>query len=347
MHKLSLTSIFLLFVLNSTLAQPYIPMLDNLSNTWYFTINMVGVKSSQQPVNCLYPSSPFDSFEINTTQDSLINGVTYQMLLRHSYNLPFDTCVLGFVREDTASRKVYFMEHNLTPEKVLYDFSMGIGDSILINFVTPGWFYQDGYYVVDSIKNVSITSGVRNGIYLSNHMQIPSHAMLWIESVGHPGNLAYTVSENMDGWWFNVSCNDDIPRDYITLLTCFEHANQKVYFDSCSYSNGMGCFAYADSCHYWNICGSLDDEGVFDEFIISPNPSKGNFTIDIESSFYSNGEFILRRASGEVIKRIKMKAIQAGHNRYVINNEDLAAGLYILEAYTDKGVDVIRVVIVH
>ncbi len=346
--KIFLLSIALSFSSLLTCAQPYNPILSGGSNTWYYTINQLPVKVSAPSPDCIYTNWVWDSFEIGTVADTIIGGTTYKQLLQHSYNNPLDSCIIGYIREDSSAQQVFFVDNSFNPEILLYDFSLAVGDSILIDFVVPGSFYLNGYFHVDSINNITIKSGLRKAIHLSNKLA-PLDVMTWIESVGFTGHITYTVSPNEMGYAFSWNCTDDFNRNFFYLLTCFEHSNQKVYYDSCTYHSVVNdpCYIKTDTCHYWNICGSLDDDGVFDEFIISPNPSNGNITIDIKSSFYSTGEFILRRGSGEVVKRIKIRAIETGHNRYLINNEDIAAGFYILEAFTDKGVDVRRVVIAH
>lgn len=328
-------------------AQTYHPMLQGITNTWYYTFNVLPVKMQQSPFNCIYPHYPIDaSFEVTTEKDTMISGTTYKKVLEHGFLNPLDSCVLGYIREDSAAQKIYFIDNLFNPETVLYDFSLTAGDSILINFSSPG-YYESGYHFVDSIVNVTVEAGVRRAFYLSNPAQSFPAKMMWIESIGHAGHLTYPVSSNLFGDYFAFICTDWLPRDYATMITCFEHSNQKVYFDSCAYAHTQqgGCFVNADSCHYWNICGSIFESDVFGSVEVSPNPSGGNFTVSLESYHQAEAEFIFRKPDGAVVRRESGYRIAQGNNRFTFDLTGVADGIYLIECYTDRGVGVTRLLI--
>jgi hypothetical protein len=346
MKKL-LLSVIISIVPMAILAQVYHPMLQGNTNTWYYTFNVLPVKQQQPLFNCFYPHWPFDaSWEISTEKDTLISGTSYKKVIEYGFLNPLDSCVLGYIREDTATRKVFFLDNQFNPETVIYDFSMNPGDSILINFSAPG-YYESGYYFVDSIVNVNIEAGIRKAFYLHNPSQLFPAPLVWIESVGHSGHFTYPVSSNLFGDYFSFICTDWLPRDYGTMLTCFEHSNQKVYFDSCAYAHTLqgGCFVNADSCHYWNICGSIFESDVFAYVEVSPNPSNGNFTVSLDSYHPAEAEFIFRKPDGAVIRREGGYRISQGNNRFSFDLSGLADGIYLIECYTDKGVGVTRLLL--
>ncbi len=330
------------------LAQVYHPMLQGNSNVWYYTWNIIGVKQQQTLYNCFYPTYPIDaSYEISTVSDTTIAGTTYKKLIEYGFLNPLDSCVLGFIREDTVAEKIYFVDNLFNPEVLLYDFSMNVGDSIYIDFLSPGGYYDNGYYFVDSIIPVQIPAGQRRAFYLHNPNNSWSTSLVWIEGVGHPGYLAYPYSSNSFGFYFNGMCIDWVPRDFESMLTCYKHFHQQVYFDSCAYAHTQqgGCFVNADSCHYWNICGSIFESDVFGSVEVSPNPSGGNFTVSLESYHPAEAEFIFRKPDCAVVRRENGYRISLGTNRFSFDLSGLANGMYLIECYTDKGVGVTRLMI--
>jgi hypothetical protein len=152
-----------LFLFTTSFAQTYYPMLDSV-NTWSYATQLMGVRlpASTQSMPCSYPIGTYsNTFTEFTLADTLINSTWYKPVIISS--LP---CTIGYMREDTAQQKVYFLDNQGNPEIVLYDFSMQVGDTITLNFYPGG--YTSGVYTLDSIVNVSIYAGTRRAFYLSN-----------------------------------------------------------------------------------------------------------------------------------------------------------------------------------
>lgn len=294
----------------------------------------------QATTNCFYGQFLFANSMIYYTQgDTMMNGNSYKILMQHDYFFVANTCLHGYLREDTAARKIFFVDNIFSPEELLYDFSMQPGDSMSINFYQMGGYYVNGYYKLDSIGTINIPAGARNIFYLNNHSQPFSPVMEWIESVGHPGHIVYSRSCNSFGGFFSFTCFDKIDRSFCQLLTCFEHSNSKVYFDSCSHSNALvnGCVQYEDSCNYWNICSSIAEIELVKSFSVSPNPAKDVITLTIETNKKTEADFILRDITGKEIMISKKNKILSGNKNFKLDISHIENGIYIIECRMKEG----------
>ncbi|HMT29164.1 MAG TPA: T9SS type A sorting domain-containing protein [Bacteroidia bacterium] len=340
MKKLYIIISFLL-ACSQVKSQSYYPMLDSISNIWYYTFNMIPVRAPQTAApNCNYGfTTSTQANTLSTIGDTIINSLNYKIILQQEYNMPLGDCVYGYLREDTVSQKVYFMDNQFAPEELLYDFSMVPGDSILLNFYQTFGFYTSGYFHLDSISTMNIPAGSRRIFYLNNHMAPTWMPLEWIESVGHPGHQIYTHSGNMGGGLFSMLCYDNIDRTFYQQLTCFEHSAQKVYFDSCAHANAMNnsCFFYADSCYYWNLCGSVEEVGAISSFSISPNPIKFEGDVMIEANRESVVEVYIYSAEGRQLFQSRPLKIHPGTNKFPIQTYNYRHGMYVMELRFDKG----------
>lgn len=336
MKKLILFPVLLILIGTSVFSQPYHPMLDSVSNIWHYTGNILPVRTSSAPVTCNYPNFFwFMGYKAITNGDTTISGITYKKLEEHSQPSAFsDVCLYGYLREDTVSRKVYFMDNTLAPEILLYDFSMQPGDSIYYDFMIQ-WYYQSGYYKLDSIVTMNIAAGPRKVFYLRNYSApAMQFQMQWIEGVGHPGHLVFTHAENatFGGGWF-WGCIDTRPRDYFQVLTCFEHQSQKVYFDTCAFQQGdmNPCFFFEDSCSYYNaFCGSLNEQTNLYHWSIGPNPANETFSVSVESSAEGRTQLFLWDLKGVRIRETEIP-LHPGINKYEIDCSGIPAGIYAAE----------------
>lgn len=316
-------------------AQNYVPMLDSVSNVWHYVFNIIPVRqqsASQQ--NCMYGNFSGISNTLSTIGDTVINSVTYKKLLQQEYNNPFNDCMFGYLREDTAAKQIYFMDNIFSAEELIYDFSMMTGDSIYLDFLFSPNYFSTGYFHLDSISNVVLNSVNRRVFYLNNHNAPSALPLQWIESTGHPGHLVYTHSGNSPGGLFMFICTDNIVRDFYQQLTCFEHNSQKVYLDSCAHStalNNSSSFFYQDSCTYWYLGGSLDEKSNINTFSISPNPLQNDGEIIIEATHVSEAEVFIYSMDGRQLYQSKLINIQRGINKIPIHSAGYRHGTYIIE----------------
>lgn len=329
-------------------AQTYYPMLDSSVNIWQYTTNYLPVRAEQPSVssNCIYPTWFSFAMSEETTTDSVINSFTYKRI-EVSIDLNSTTCLFGFVREDTAARKVYFIDNAGNPEITLYDFSMQTGDTMTINFLGNG-YYASGLYQLDSITTINIHAGARRAFHLNNHASSNTHTLTWVESVGTLTETFYTVFLNTSsiGWYSNCSPS---PHDCVQFMTCFDHVS-KVYFDSCAWNEALanGCIFEQDTCNYWNICGLVNELNSLNDFSVYPNPSSGSMTISLMMNQKSNLNLIIHNMTGEqTIREIALGDIPDGKTEHQIDLSELPDGFYLAEIRSQEGSAFRKLLIVH
>ncbi|MCB0840113.1 MAG: hypothetical protein KDD99_25770 [Bacteroidetes bacterium] len=157
-----------LLVVQSVFAQ-YRPMLVE-GNRWY----------------CYWEDLGGENVTYIVEGDSVINGVTYQILTGSVDGEPLWPPL--FLREDTTERKVFFLK-NGTYEFLLYDFSLVPGDTFSVdNFnivlisisdtIPPPW---------NNIGGVSISLN-NPKVYALSHISTNTINYIWIEGIGSIGD---------------------------------------------------------------------------------------------------------------------------------------------------------------
>jgi hypothetical protein len=138
----------------------------------------------------------------------------------------------------------------------------------------------------------------------------------------------------MLSWGFFTGNCTGFQYNAFDIVLCYEH-NQRVYFDSCArnFAYNNFCFAYYDSCNYWNICGGLEEVSTVQSLAVSPNPASNETTISIQSSASNTINFILRDSNGKKIKSF-FKNISAGNTILKINTHTLYSGIYFIQCIT-------------
>ncbi len=148
---------------------------DNNSNYYSFIVQdkiwsngLLGYNSS---TNQYYPVK---SDYIKISYDTTISGIKWFKVYK-SYDKNHENWeVWGFIRED--SQKIYYRWDNNNEPKLLYDFSLSIGDEIELLSIT---------YSVDSVKYLPILDNKkRKHIFLSIKNSSSSAYVVWIESIG-------------------------------------------------------------------------------------------------------------------------------------------------------------------
>ena len=332
--------LFLLFLLlnQKIFSQHYYPLLDSAINHWRFTENYLPVRVAQPTAifNCDYNSYP--PKELSTIGDTILNAKHYKILIATAFS---SDCIFGYLREDTAARKVYFQDVLNAPEILVYDFSMQVGDSMYIHFYNQSsGYFTDGNYTLDSIKNVTMSAGTRRAFYLNHKINLnPSdpHTLIWYESVGNPFFTVYPYSLNWySSGWFSVC--EEFPHDFFQFLTCYDHAS-KVYYDTCGYwvAHNNNCVYFADSCDYGNTCTYVKELSDDVTFSIFPNPAASKLTVDYSLLKSDEFELLFHEASTyRVIKKLTLGILSKGKNAIDTDVSNLPKGFYILEFRSKK-----------
>lgn len=189
-------------------------------------------------------------------------GLTYHhanigdtLIGTHSYNkfyvsvdssFTYDSASYKYaIREDT-NKRVYCVYENDSVEKLLYDFSINLGDSVWIHPPVFGYTWQDSCLaVVDSVDSVLIGGNYRRQLHFFAHID------KWVEGIGSLYGLIYPASFFPDGGNF---------------LLCFSENDTVKYID-----NNLG------TCYYKNTgINEISDNAYF---TIYPNPTTGEFRV--------------------------------------------------------------------
>lgn len=85
----------------------------------------------------------FCSDSVYVEKDTLINGLSYKKAIACTFS-PY--CVVGYLREDTALGKVWFLDWNFDSEVVALDFSKNVGDTLHIGYWQPALTVTNVYY---------------------------------------------------------------------------------------------------------------------------------------------------------------------------------------------------------
>ncbi|MCC7301148.1 MAG: hypothetical protein IT233_00755 [Bacteroidia bacterium] len=341
-------------------AQPYVPLLDSV-NVWNHGYH--GWYVSQNPTPASW--SPFENTRYFTDRDTTIDSLIYKFLiLSDPPPTVYPDYHAGFIREDTSAKKVYYRTAADTAERLIYDFSLGVGDSVFIDFVfSPNNCFpdEDAYFQVISIQLRNTTSGLKREFILEPHFQSctwgnSSYYLRWVEGIGCLSDFLYINPMNFaisPGLWAVTDlwlCGIDVPQyEFLYFLTCFDH-NYKVYFDTCAYtiasyqSNPPLCnfpVFWGDSCAYGGFCGgNVEELSSISEIKVFPIPSTQNINIEVLSLTSIDCDLIIRDIKGSIVYERSKKKLLPGKNLILIEIPQLNQGYYTLTIEEPNGMPV-------
>ncbi|MDY0078917.1 MAG: hypothetical protein RBR87_16740 [Bacteroidales bacterium] len=132
----------------SAFAQDYYPLIQE-RNTW----NVLSVAGA------IFDTT-YSTITYKLTGDTIINSKTYKMLYSSQEEQAVNWNLWGFMREDT-DKKVWLRMPSDEEEFLAYDFSIGVGDSVLVGMLNTE------YLRVDSISEIEINQSQRKKFWLS------------------------------------------------------------------------------------------------------------------------------------------------------------------------------------
>lgn len=298
--KARLLLLLLLVVTVDTLkAQSYIPF-PATNTTWReqfrrslpdpYTIHNYGLKNS----------------------DTVINGTAYHKLYKSADTIFDESEVIGGIREDTQKRVYYRLREmtgGLENDKLIYDFSLQVGDTLHSsdNNGNNNWMVTMYVTQVDSI-NI-------NGTY---HRRIIFDwpKTTWVEGFGNGvrGLLFFSGTWPNNGQW-----ND---------LICFGQNGNWIFHNTTSAASPNLPLPGCDE----NLVGIRDHFIPSEDIIFHPVP-----VVDISQVYLKTHEKLNRMDIYDIAgKKIKTYAGNAT-GRISINRNDYAPGIYSYRLYTAKG----------
>lgn len=308
---------------------PYNKMLGNANTDWYIFDVFIPVSQAGKLSSPSAPP-PVQRGKYTAAKDTLLFTKTYKKFY-HMYLMPSSplNSHVGYLREDTANRKVYFMDKTTFVEELLYDFSMNVGDSIFMNFPSTFTPFPKGYYKVKTIQNVTIKAGVRKLFKLKLNPGT-SDTLRIIESVGseiHPVFMYNWYFAPGQFSWGTGACK----YPYALGVACKFTDNIKD-FQSCTYQLALmnSCIFKSDSCNYWNTCSGINELNKVKDFLIAPNPASTKVNISIELEDPCIAVFDIYDISGRKVRTIPTEKLNAGKNSIEFNVTDLENGMYFI-----------------
>jgi hypothetical protein len=246
--------------------------------------------------------------------DTLIEGTTYQKLYEKSKYYGSGNYA-GAIREETTTREVYFRGSSETSEKLLYDFSLQVGDTVSIMSYS-GWKGFQLTFRVDSADQVLDENGLTRRRMFLDDLSFKT-GEIWVEGIGSmqglisPGNLFYMADLN---WQSLCTSIDENPVYYNPV------------FDTCTY----------------DLVGIPDLTHDPAHIRIFPNPVSGISVLEVDGNSKGPITIEVLDITGHAIKKET-----AGSNRFLINNQDYPPGLYLIKATDNDQVNVVSKFIIR
>jgi hypothetical protein len=344
MKRTQLICLSLLYAASSNLfSQTTYHKLLGDSNTWYVSGMMVFfAEKPLQKQSSFYESYCLGSYEANT--DSLVNGKKYKIVSSTSTLCQQSSPIQPYralLREDTLSRKIYFIEQDSTSEKVVMDFGLANGDSIYLDWPQSNQILTSGFYKLDSTRNLVELCGLRKHFFLSkynapiNTITNKKYFIEWIESVGathFPVNIIEESSFFISG--LNAACSKN---QYASFVTCKWTNTIKYFQDSCSvkYIQAhplLTDLMYQNTCEFYvySVGGGFSEIPFLQQVKLFPNPYSDNLFLQFEASDFKPIDLVVFNSLGQVIYK-KHLEISTPSNVIELNNLNLKPGIYDLQ----------------
>jgi hypothetical protein len=251
MKKIFLIFIFLLPIISC--AQSYDSLVDT-NKTWSNLHQTAGGP----------PPSILSTNIVKFQGDTIIVTKHYLKVFATSDSMQLNYNLIGFIRED-ISKKVFFRTLQDTTNYLLYDFNVGIGDTINIGFSQA--------LVVDTIDTIYVFDSYKKRFVLSYFGIIGE---VWIEGIGSLCGVLASGSAFIVGGKYDLLCYSEN--------------------DTLKYSN-----PFYSECYYNNV-GVIEIES--NQWKLFPNPFIESTTIEFENNNSENYTLEIYNNLGQKVRTI-------------------------------------------
>lgn len=293
---------------NFTEAQSEYKPLLNTSAIWNF-----------EHITECEPYSPYYGFRYSLTLegDTSINDLIYQKLYRPAWefftsewfegtledcddwNIP-QTGYVGALRENIEERKVYYIAANEAEEKLLYDFTLDVGDTLEIYFPEYS-FSEDMNSTIDILDSVLINGQYHRRWIIEGPIEYGGDGdIIFVEGIGGMHGLV----EPDPFFLLHAS---------ITQLSC--------------YTNADGDLFPLDSGSCALITDVLDVENLA-QIEVFPNPVSEHFSIDLPEVWVDHSTVI---QVTDLTGRLIWESLAPQTSRIDIRTSNWTAGIYLLQ----------------
>ncbi|MCB0698731.1 MAG: T9SS type A sorting domain-containing protein [Chitinophagales bacterium] len=231
--------------------------------------------------------------------DSLFNGVTYLVMRTPPFALG-----IRLVREDSINKKIYVIDD--TSEKLLYDFTLEVGDTF--SYISPTGVIN--YHIVNKVDSVQIDSIW----YKVRHFKNISGGFPYtvIDNIGCTGGITFPF------WTYTTTV-------YFQRLNCFFNNRSKpIMSNAISTPYGLP-FTNTDSCYVsvGDVVGEKDDK-----VSISPHPVTSVSTMSLPY-LMKEATYTLYNAMGQKVEqrtirnldKLQLQQHNTGVYYYIVSDE--------------------------
>lgn len=235
-----------------------------------------------------------------------INDTLYFGVEEFDYCGEYLPSIEFYMREDSG--KWYHRESITSPEYLLFDFNLQVGDE----FVLPSAYSEEEYQItleVTSIEEITMYDGsTRQKITLmaEENSYIGNMPVVWIEGIGDE-------SLGIINCWANTCIDLNIS------MRCFFRNEEKIYP---LYEFPLG----QDCCILTNV-SEIEHQDVIDVY---PNPTSNSCAISSNSPIYSVSISDLHSTDYKKFTEINQTTLQ-------LDVSTLASGVYIMRIKTESG----------
>lgn len=304
MKKIIAISIISLLASNIIIAQEYQKLIEE-NKIWYVL----------DVVECIHPCHR--TFIYKFQQDTIINDMKY-----HTSYETTDSTLQSFrniniyLREDTASQKVFWWDSFDGKDRLLYDFSLNTGDTIILDLPIIATQIE---LIVGKVDTIQIGSSNRKRIKLIKpDKKNISEEEYWIEGIGSSSGILY------------VGLN-------LALIS-------PSYQLRCVFQDNQHIFSIGEPC-YMSTVGIEKNNQISGSLKIFPNPVINESVITFEEKG-KNEDYILQvfDAQGNICFQNSFKKSLD----YKVGNKDFAPGIYIATINNNKRIlDMIKFIILN
>jgi hypothetical protein len=245
------------------------------------------------------PTCTFVNYKYYTDGDTIINSTTYVKIKKTELPAINDVSIYptytGAIRQDTLNKKIYIVLADSTTERILYDFSLQVGDTI--NSVLHDLASDCVGFNIETIS--SIDSILINGNYHKRfNVQGSCNSVSYIEGIGSYYGLIFP-----------------------------NRLDEKESHLSCTKVNGQTYYPYINfSCNLTNPVSTMDKMVNISDIDIYPNPTADELNIKITNAGLSFVLITISNTLGEIVIKEKMLT-----NEKKLDISTLPNGLYFLK----------------
>jgi hypothetical protein len=249
--------------------------------------------------------------------DTTISSLSYKKLYRTSVNSyiyppppppPFYNSYnfIGALRQDIPAKRVYFYEEETGTEKLLYDFTLAIGDTAYSDIPWADSIVVQ--YVVTGIDSILAGSVYHKRLVIESlpTTTLASVAANWIEGIG---SEAGPLNRYLTGFEFSHA------------LACFSFNEENKYYDE--------MWPPAPDCSFSVAIGEQENDLI--GIVVSPNPTAGIISLSVSCNETLSLE--LMDLSGKILFSCQTRELSG----ITVDLNEFAKGIYLVKLADTKG----------